>query len=92
MKQGEFRVSFENPQLEFEFMIDSAKREHISIFWDFAREQDFDLSRIQELCALIYLNIAALHHRPYSLLLYGLGSEMIIRDDWFFEAGFGPQS
>jgi hypothetical protein len=26
---------------------------------------------------LIYLNIAALHHFPYSILLYGLGKKML---------------
>lgn len=92
MKRGQFQVSLNDAQLEFEFTVDPAKRDHISVFWDFVRDQDFDISKIQQLCALIYLNIAALHHNPYSMLLYGLGSEMITREDWFFEAGFDPQS
>jgi hypothetical protein len=29
------------------------------------------------LTALIYLNIAALHHHPYSLLLFALGKSML---------------
>lgn len=33
--------------------------------------------RVKILTALIYLNIAALHHHPYSLLLYYLGKSML---------------
>ena len=41
------------------------------------KENNFDLKKVRVLTALIYLNIAALHHYPYSLLLYGLGKKML---------------
>jgi choline kinase len=37
----------------------------------------YDLKKVRVLTALIYLNIAALHHYPYSLLLYGLGKKLL---------------
>ena len=37
----------------------------------------YDLRKVRVLTALIYLNIAALHHFPYSILLYGLGKKML---------------
>ena len=37
----------------------------------------YDAGRVRLLTALIYLNIAALHHHPYCLLLYGLGKRML---------------
>ncbi len=37
----------------------------------------YDLRKVKVLTALIYLNIAALHHFPYSLFLYGLGKKML---------------
>jgi len=40
-------------------------------------ENNYDLKKVRLLTALIYLNIAALHHYPYSLLLYGLGKAML---------------
>jgi len=40
----------------------------------------FDLKKVRVLTALIYLNIAALHHFPYSLLLYGLGKKMLKKE------------
>ena len=33
--------------------------------------------KVWVLTALIYLNIAALHHHPYSLLLYALGKSIL---------------
>ena len=41
------------------------------------QENGYDLKKVKVLTALIYLNIAALHHYPYSLLLYGLGKKML---------------
>ena len=41
------------------------------------QENNYDLKKVRILTALIYLNIAALHHYPYSLLLYGLGKKML---------------
>ena len=40
-------------------------------------ENNYDQKKVKVLTALIYLNIAALHHYPYSLLLYGLGKKML---------------
>ncbi|RII29521.1 MAG: nucleoside-diphosphate-sugar pyrophosphorylase [Geobacter sp.] len=37
----------------------------------------YDNKKVVVLTALIYLNIAALHHYPYSLLLYALGKSML---------------
>ena len=41
------------------------------------QENGYDSKKVRVLTALIYLNIAALHHYPYSLLLYGLGKKML---------------
>ena len=40
-------------------------------------ENNYDPKKVKILTALIYLNIAALHHYPYSLLLYGLGKKIL---------------
>ena len=42
-------------------------------------DSGFDRDKVWTLTALIYLNIAALHHHPYSLLLYGLGKSMLMQ-------------
>lgn len=40
-------------------------------------ENNHDSKKVKVMTALIYLNIAALHHYPYSLLLYGLGKKIL---------------
>jgi choline kinase len=40
-------------------------------------QSGYDLKKVRVLTAMIYLNIAALHHYPYSLLLYALGKRML---------------
>mgnify|MGYP001193454337 CR=1 FL=1 len=46
-------------------------------FYNWIEENNYNLKKVKIMTALIYLNIAALHHYPYSLLLYGLGKKML---------------
>lgn len=39
--------------------------------------KNYDYQRVQIVCALIFLNIAALHHYPYSRFLYLLGQYLL---------------
>jgi len=43
------------------------------IFEDFALEEGYDFEKVKLLTALIFLNIAPLHHYPYSEFLFYLG-------------------
>ena len=40
-------------------------------------KNNYDVKKVRVLTAIIYLNIAALHHYPYSLMLYVLGKRML---------------
>lgn len=40
----------------------------------------YDAPKVRVLTALIFLNIAPLHHHPYSLLLFSLGKDLLSRD------------
>ena len=42
--------------------------------------KNYDFSKVKILTALIYLNIAALHHKPYDLLLFAIGKQMLYRE------------
>ena len=42
--------------------------------------EGYDKKKVRVLTALIYLNVAALHHYPYSLFLYGLGKDMLAQE------------
>lgn len=49
-------------------------------FESFLRTAGYDSTKVNILTALIFLNIAALHHYPYSLLLYYLGKSLLARE------------
>ncbi|ABL02611.1 conserved hypothetical protein [Candidatus Ruthia magnifica str. Cm (Calyptogena magnifica)] len=46
-------------------------------FKKWIEQQGYSYKRVQLMTALIYLNIATLHHYPYSLLLFYLGKNML---------------
>ena len=46
-------------------------------FKEWIENKGYDYNKVQMMTALIYLNIAALHHYPYNLLLFYLGKNML---------------
>ena len=46
-------------------------------FYQWLKNKNYNVKKVRILSALIFLNIAALHHYPYCILLYGLGKKMI---------------
>ena len=51
-----------------------------NIFNQWVKSNGYDLKKIRVLTALIYLNIAPLHHYPYSMFLYGFGKRMLVHE------------
>ena len=49
-------------------------------FYAFMNKNGYDIKKVKILTALIYLNIAALHHYPYSKLLFYLGKMMLFKE------------
>lgn len=69
-----FAVDDTDPQnIRFDFHRKQILVECEKTFRDFVVKQGFDPIKVEILTSLIYLNIAALHHYPYSLLLFYLG-------------------
>jgi thiamine kinase-like enzyme len=53
---------------------------HVEIehmFFKFLKEEHYDIQKVKILTALIYLNIATLHHYPYSKFLFYFGKYML---------------
>jgi dTDP-glucose pyrophosphorylase/thiamine kinase-like enzyme len=70
-------VSFDEGQISFDFHRKQSLVECEKLFIDWLSSNKFDVKKVYTLTALIYLNIAALHHDPYAYLLYGLGKSML---------------
>ncbi len=42
-------------------------------------EHGYEVKKVYDLCAIVFLNIAPLHHDPYARLLFALGKSMLAR-------------
>ena len=49
----------------------------IKLFEEWVKLKNYNFKKIKIICGLVYLNIAALHHNPYSIFLFYLGKLMI---------------
>ena len=48
-------------------------------FYQWLQKKGFDVNKVKTLTALIFLNIAPLHHEPYCRALYALGKDMLFK-------------
>ena len=72
-----FTVNWKPEAIDFSFHRKQILVECERHFESWLISHGFDKRKVWLLTALIYLNIAALHHYPYSLLLYALGKDML---------------
>ena len=73
----QYSASWENSEIKYDLHRKQVLVECERRFSDWILLANYDLKKVRVLTALIYLNIAALHRYPYSLLLYGLGKGML---------------
>lgn len=70
-------INWKSDRIDFDFHRKQILVECERYFGIWLEKQGYDRKKVWTLTALIYLNIAALHHHPYSLLLYALGKTML---------------
>jgi len=74
-----YSIDIDGDQVKFDFHRTNMLVELESRFRDFIVGEKYDLDKTMILTSLIFLNIAALHHYPYSHLLYYLGKSMLYK-------------
>ena len=77
MRNNYFTIKKRQKKIEFDFYRRNALCEGILILKEFVEHNEYNWKKVCVLTALIYLNIAPLHHYPYSHLLYYLGKTML---------------
>jgi choline kinase len=77
MARNEFSVAWDGNDIRYDFLRRHALVECQRAFNVWLDAEGYDKRKVCLLTALIYLNIATLHHYPYSLLLYALGKDML---------------
>lgn len=72
-----FEVNHKLNTIYYDFLRKQTLVECELYFKEWIVKQGYDYKKVKLMTALIYLNIAALHHYPYSLLLFYLGKDML---------------
>ncbi len=72
-----FNISQRLNNIQYDFLRKQSLVDCENIFRSWLESQGFDYKKVRLMTGLIYLNIAALHHYPYSLLLYYLGKYIL---------------
>jgi len=77
IRDGQFTVKVERDHVQFDFHRKHSLVECERCLEDFVQANSFSWQKVKILAALVYLNIAALHHYPYSHFLYYLGKSRL---------------
>ena len=72
-----FEVAWEGSEIRYDFNRKQSLVECEQHLYEWLGKNGYDVRKVKTMTALIFLNICALHDYPYSLLLYGLGKEML---------------
>jgi choline kinase len=75
-----YSVNWTNSEINYDFLRKQVLIECEIYFIRWLESNGYDVNKVQIMAALIYLNIAALHHHPYNLLLFGLGKSMLYKN------------
>ena len=75
--KDEYSAVWTDNKIEFDFTRKQKLVECEKYYYLWLADNGYDVKKVKVLTALIYLNIAALHHFPYVLVLYALGKQML---------------
>lgn len=80
IKKNLFSVEWNENSINYDFNRKQSLVECEFKFKSWLIDNKFDFAKVKTLTALIFLNIAALHHYPYSLLLFALGKNLLFKE------------
>lgn len=72
-----YTIDWQRDAISFELHRKQTLVECEKYFYEWLQANGYDVTKVKIMTALIYLNIAPLHHYPYSLMLYALGKQML---------------
>lgn len=75
--KDEYWIHWKEDSIEYDFLRKQILVECERFYSSWLDNNAYDSKKVKIMTALVYLNIAALHHYPYGLLLYALGKSML---------------
>lgn len=73
IKKQKFSINLNKKKISLSYFQSRNNKICKKIFDEFLKKNNFSIKKVNILTALIYLNIAPLHHYPYSVFLFYLG-------------------
>lgn len=77
IKEGMFHFDTSENEVYYHYFIKSDLLEAREHYEDFILEHGYDLRKIKILTAIIFLNMAPLHNKPFDGMLYHMGRKML---------------
>jgi hypothetical protein len=77
IKKGQFSFDMSGSSVYYNFSVSNDLLEAKEVYELFLMRNDFDLTKIKTITALIFLNMSPLHHDPFDLMLYFMGKSML---------------
>lgn len=79
IKKSKFNIYINKKKINFDFFQSKENKECQKILFKFLRDNNYSVKKVKIITSLIFLNIASLHHYPYSIFLYYLGKMMLFK-------------
>ena len=73
-----YKINWNSNKINYEIKNKKIYKSYLKIYTNWLIKKNYSIEKINILTALIFLNIAPLHHYPYSLFLYALGKKKLI--------------
>jgi hypothetical protein len=80
INKDSYSIDWKSSEINFDFLRKQVLVECESYFTLWLEDNGYSTKKVRVMTALIYLNICALHHSPYSLLLFALGKSMLQKE------------
>ncbi|MDB3997542.1 hypothetical protein N9434_00945, partial [Candidatus Pelagibacter sp.] len=79
IKSSKFSVKVDKKNIKINHEQSRENKDCQKFFFQFLKKNNYSVKKVKILTSLIFLNIASLHHYPYSIFLYYLGKLMLFK-------------
>jgi hypothetical protein len=79
IKESKFKIKIDSRNIQLSYLQSKENKMCQKIFCKFLKDNNYSLVKVNIFTSLIFLNIAGLHHYPYSTFLYYLGKLMLFK-------------
>ena len=80
VNKNKFKVSWKKNIINFIIVQSKVHKASLIYYEKWLKDNNYSIPKVRIITSLIFLNIAPLHHYPYSLFLYALGKSMLFEE------------